>query len=366
MTELFLESYVAARAAFLAAASAVGARLGSAALPGTGAQGETLTIDWALIGPSGAPGTLLSISGVHGAEAHAGSAAQRAFIASLHPDDLAHDCNILLVHGLNPWGFSHRSRVDADNVDLSRNFIDFNRTPPNNPHYERVHAALCTAGWGNDGLERVKQVFGELAEELGAAGALTAFTGGQHCHGDGVSFGGFWPSPSQRIFRRIVESELGQCRRIAYVEWHTGAGAFGRPLVIGLDAPSSPARARRNQWWSGQPGLQCEDEVFESGLTPEWSGLLFHGLTRVAPGVEIAGAPIEIGTVTDFEAIEAGFIDRWLRFGDPGDPELMTAMRARLRAAYDPPDARWRAEVSRIGREMHELALHGLRRWVAE
>lgn len=360
---MFAESYAETRNAFRAAISALGGRLASAAVPGTGAQGEELTVDWAVIGPDDAPRTLLSISGVHGAEGHAGSAAQRAFAAALDPRDLGADCNVVIVHALNPWGMSHGHRVDADNVDLSRNFGDFGAPLRPNPDYARIHDIVCPDRWDAELPGRASELFGALSAEWGAARALTAFTGGQHSHADGLGFGGIGPSPSHRIFEHIVETELGRCRRMAYLEWHTGFGDYGRPLVVALDAPGSEPRARMARWWADQD-LQSDDEAFESGETPDWSGLLLPGLRRLAPHIEIAGAPIEIGTVSNFEAFEAVMIDRWLRLGiGPNDARMRSTLRARLRAAYNPADAAWRRSVVEIGRSMHVAALRGLNAW---
>jgi hypothetical protein len=362
----FAESYVEARSAFRAAMETLGGRLESATVPGTGIQGEELTIDWVVIGPTGAPDTLLSISGVHGAEGHAGSAAQRAFAAVLDPRDLGYACNVVMIHTLNPWGVSHGHRTDADNVDLSRNFVAFDTTLRRNPGYARVHDIACPDRW-DDGLSsRVGALFQSLTTEWGAAAALTAFTGGQYSHPDGIGFGGDRPSPSHHAFRQIVDGELSACRRMAYLEWHTGFGDYGQPLAVALDAPGTAARRRMMGWWTGQ-GLQSEDEAFDSGETPDWSGLLLPGLRRMAPHIEIVGAPIEIGTVPNVQAFEAVMIDRWLRLGlEPENTDLRSMLREKLRAAYDPADPAWRERVVEIGRSMHVAALRGLRAWRIE
>ncbi|MEO7468932.1 MAG: DUF2817 domain-containing protein [Sphingobium limneticum] len=363
---MFVESYDEARHAFRASMETLGGRLESATIPGVGAQGEELTIDWAVIGPAGASGTLLSISGVHGAEGHAGSAAQRAFAALLDPRDLGDECNVVMIHALNPWGVSHGHRVDADNVDLSRNFGDFDAMLRLNPDYALIHDIVCPDRWDDGLLGRVRALFQSLTGELGAAAALTAFTGGQHSHPEGVGFGGVRPSPSHRVFKHIVDTEFTACRRMAYLEWHTGFGDYGQPLAVALDAPGTAARNRMTCWWADQ-GLQDEDQAFESGETPDWSGLLLPGLRRMAPQIDIVGAPIEIGTVSNFEAFEAVMIDRWLRLGrEPGDADLRSTLRARLRAAYDPADPIWRERVVEIGRRMHVAALRGLHAWQME
>ena len=37
---------------------------------------------------------------------------------------------VVLVHGLNPYGFAHFTRTTENNVDLNRNFIDRSEGPP--------------------------------------------------------------------------------------------------------------------------------------------------------------------------------------------------------------------------------------------
>src|SRR5690606_39367139 len=38
---------------------------------------------------------------------------------------LPEDTAVLLIHAINPYGFSHIRRVNEDNIDLNRNFRDF-------------------------------------------------------------------------------------------------------------------------------------------------------------------------------------------------------------------------------------------------
>ncbi len=352
-----------ARAAFRRGVRQAGGRLEVAPIPGLGADAEDLTIDWGVIGPAHSSKVLLSISGTHGAEGHAGSVAQRAFLASLAEEALPDSCSIVLVHALNPWGLSHGHRVDAENVDLSRNFCNFDRPRPTNPDYDLIHRQVCPDLWRDGMLERVQQLYRELSAELGHGRALTAFTGGQYTHADGLAFGGYRPSPSHIVLRRIVQTELSSCRQLAFLEWHTGAGAYGEPLIMALQPSDHPARARMAEWWAGL-ALQGPENAFESRETPDWSGLLFEGLQRWLPDTDITGAPIEIGTVTSFEAFEAVMIDRWLRLGTAGgERQTREGLMARLTAAYCPPDLNWQENVARHGETFHAAALRGLEAW---
>src|SRR3546814_2009693 len=111
------DTYADSRAAFLEAARDRSATLSEHILSGAkGALGETLAMDVAVVGDARAPKALLIVSGEHGLEGAPGSAAQRAVLQQL-PAPPA-DMQIVLVHALNPWGFSHRSRANEENIDV--------------------------------------------------------------------------------------------------------------------------------------------------------------------------------------------------------------------------------------------------------
>ena len=134
-TRHFSGTYVEARAKFLEAAAQCDARVESFVLEGhRGALGEELATDVAWLGPMGARKILLVSSGTHGPEGFCGSGAQ---IATLHDADLLSRLQkagvaLLLVHAVNPHGFSHLHRGNEDNIDLNRNHIDFTAPLPVN------------------------------------------------------------------------------------------------------------------------------------------------------------------------------------------------------------------------------------------
>ena len=51
-----------------------------------------------------------------------------------------------IVHALNPVGFSWVRRVNEDNVDLNRNFVDWT-SPPRNDAYADIADLLVPAEW---------------------------------------------------------------------------------------------------------------------------------------------------------------------------------------------------------------------------
>ena len=44
----------------------------------------------------------------------------------------------MLIHAINPHGFAWLRRVTEDNVDLNRNWIDFDQPAPANPAYDAL------------------------------------------------------------------------------------------------------------------------------------------------------------------------------------------------------------------------------------
>src|SRR3546814_17471906 len=49
---------------------------------------------------------------------------------------------MLFVHAVNPFGFAHMLRVNENNVDLNRNFLDFAAPLPPNPVYAAIAQTL--------------------------------------------------------------------------------------------------------------------------------------------------------------------------------------------------------------------------------
>ena len=84
--------------------------------------------DVARLGPKDARSVLLVQSGTHGVEGYCGSAIQAAVLEVIDNKTVARNTAVVMVHGINPFGFSWCSRSDENNVDLNRNFIDFSDT----------------------------------------------------------------------------------------------------------------------------------------------------------------------------------------------------------------------------------------------
>ena len=112
----FSNSYEQARAKFLRASVKAGACIQTTDLE------DDLEVDVALLGQPEKP-TLVVTSGLHGVEGFFGSAVQLSLLKRLQQSDCLHNIRVVLVHGLNPYGFKNIRRFDQSNIDLNRNFL---------------------------------------------------------------------------------------------------------------------------------------------------------------------------------------------------------------------------------------------------
>ena len=246
ITGCFAENYAEARAGFLAAAKRRGLEVATDLNPLKGAQGEELATDAVLLGAADAPALLVVTSGTHGVEGFCGSGCQRAL---LDDDDMirrleAAKVAVLLVHAVNPYGFSHLRRVNEDNVDMNRNFRDFADTTEMNPAYAQVHGLLLPAEWPPTDANRA-EILGAVGK-MGMAAFQAAVSAGQGSHKDGLFYCGSQPTWSNRTIRSLL-SRFGTGRkRIGWIDIHTGLGPYGHgeKIFAGANDPAELARAR--------------------------------------------------------------------------------------------------------------------------
>lgn len=104
---------------------------------------EDLSIDWIRADALGKnEKVVIFTTGEHGIEGYVGSAMLQHFIDEYLPRLDPQTTGLLLVHAINPWGMKYHRRVNANNVDLNRNFLwDANFDPAFNPEYDSIKSA---------------------------------------------------------------------------------------------------------------------------------------------------------------------------------------------------------------------------------
>jgi len=244
--DCFAASYARARAKFLKAAAAARGEIRSFLHPDNKTpDGEPLAIDVACFGDRKARRQALFISGTHGQEGFSGSAVQVGWMGDGGPSKLPEDVGVVLVHGLNPYCFSHLSPTTENNVDLNRNFIDRSAgSAPANLHYETLHDDLMVRQWTDAENARVDAAMGAFTDKHGRDALFDTLARGQYRHPDGLMYGGKDREWSNRTLETIVQETLGGAEKVAFIDWHTGIGDYGKPFFLCFNEAGSELFAR--------------------------------------------------------------------------------------------------------------------------
>jgi hypothetical protein len=332
-------SYVDARAAFLAAAEAAGARVEAHPHPRRGLEGESLFVDVAELGRADAESVVLVVSGTHGVEGYCGSALQRHHLHLLAGGyDPATAPALVFVHALNPYGMSWVRRVNEDNIDLNRNFVDWSRPTPRNDEYTRLADLLVPTAWTAAEQERTLVALLGEAQTLGMERMQQIVQGGQFEHPTGLFYGGTGPTWSHRWLRGFAGQRLASARRVAVVDLHTGLGPWGHGSLLSSNPSGSATFDRQVAWW----GDVLADDATDS-VSADVAGGWLSVVDSFAPAAETTAICIEYGTVDPITVLQSLRADAVLHtHGDPTGPEAV-AVRAQVRSAFADDDPAWLA-----------------------
>ena len=355
----FADSYAEARTKFLAAAGDAGARICTYGRDDLkGCAGEDLACDVAVLGPDHAARAVIAITGTHGSEAFTGSAVLHCWLTSPHRAQ-SEDTKIVLVHAINPWAFSHKTRTTENNVDLNRNFIRDNvGYQRENPAYDALapflHIDPSDARRSLAAYRAYKSYLDQHGWHL-----ENEMLEGQYRHPDGLFFAGKEPEWSNRLFRKILNEHLARAATVGFVDWHTGVGSFGEVVYLITGDKGSAEYAAAVRWWNRDEG---EKSAFKSGATPNYRGLLSQAIRQELPDARVAGGVVEFGTADEYSIFRGDCLDRWVRFEGRNDPNV-AQFRDTYKDIMNPPDLSWRRMVLAEGPAIMNKLIAGVAAW---
>ncbi len=355
VSSCFSADYAEARDRFLAQAQAAGFALDRHEHPtARGAQGESLTIDVATAGPATAPALLIVLSGTHGAEGFCGSGCQVALMRDAAFRAAAAPIRLVFVHALNPYGFSHLSRTNEDNVDLNRNFLEFSSPPAASAAYAGVHGFIVPDEWppGPENVQRVK----DYIAAHGMAALQAAVSGGQHEFPDGLFYGGVRPAWSNAVLRGVLREEGRSRQVIAWIDVHTGLGPRGHGERIYAGRADAVELARARDWW-GDAVTSFHDG---SSTSAPLTGVNFQAVYDECPQAQCAGIALEFGTLPMMDVLQALRADQWLANHPDASKETRATIKRMVRDAFYQDADDWKVQVLQQGQASARDALAGL------
>jgi len=200
-------------------------RLTSHSLP----DGEDLSIDWISASATKRKDKLLILTtGEHGIEGYVGSAMMQLFIEEYLSRLDPTETGLLLVHIINPWGMKHHRRVNANNVDLNRNFVKENAPLiPSNPDYAPLDSFLNPPRpFRNPTLHKLAMILRVpgLILRFGVAKFRAATLLGQYRFPKGVYFGGQELQEETLTMMEQYREHIRDYAQVLHLDMHTGYG----------------------------------------------------------------------------------------------------------------------------------------------
>ena len=356
MEGCFSEDYVEARGKFLVAASELDAKVESHRLTLRGPDGDELATDTAWLGALDAPRVLATISGTHGVEGFFGSATQVEWLRRARTTKLPPDVAVLHIHAINPFGFAWIRRTNEDNVDINRNWINFDEDFPVNPWYDELSDDLCPADWSAASQAETGVRLGGWQQRHGFPAFQKAVSGGQWKHPLGLFYGGKAPSWSRNTLAAIVESKLARASRVCVLDFHTGLGPFGyAEPIIGL--PRADAGFARARAWIGAAARSLYGD---GSVSAEIKGDSLSALPRLLRDSAVDVVAMECGIRPINEVALALRADAWLHaHGDLRSVEAKH-IKTMLRGAFHSDDPLWQGMALGQGLAACHAAMGGL------
>jgi Protein of unknown function (DUF2817) len=258
------------------------------------------------------------------------------------------------VHALNPHGFSWWRRTTHENVDLNRNWHNFNAPLPVNAGYEEIAPYLVPSSWPpSDANEAALMAY---AAQHGAMGLQAAISGGQYRHPSGLFYGGLGPTWSNTTLRQVLRSHAQRCTRLGWIDLHTGLGPSGHGEIIfsARNEPTTLARARA--WW----GSTVTSTYDGSSTSAPLVGMMFGAAYDECPQAVYTGMALEYGTLPVPDMLQALRADQWLQ-SNPGAPAAQaTAIKKQIRDAFYTDTPAWKQAIVEQGLRAAHQAVQGL------
>ena len=149
------------------------------------------------------------------------------------------------MHAINPYGFAWTRRVNEDNVDLNRNFVDHDKAYPKNDGYLAIADAILPQDWSDESQAATRarvRLLRPEARRLRPAGRDQQ----RPVH------------PSRRHLLRRRQADLEQPHdprrsparssaaraRVGIIDFHTGLGPFGHGELICAVPPTAKSFPR--------------------------------------------------------------------------------------------------------------------------
>ena len=329
--------------------------------PASAADDPRLTIDVAAHRISDSAPTLIVSSGLHGAEGFLGGAVQQACLQDWLREGLPEDCNLLLIHALNPHGFALRRRFDSENIDPNRNFLLPNQTYSGAPPiYQKLDRLLNPRQPDRVSMAFWPRALGAIVR-FGYRPISAAVAQGQYEFPQGLFFGGKGPGETQRVVDAHFDDWLSGSGPVLHLDFHTGLGPFGQLNFLMEQTLTPDQLAWLNRCFDPKRIQRVEQgrHLYEAlGSFGEWC-------IKRNPNRDYIFMCAEVGTYSAGKMLrglrDENCCTHWCRRTAAADSRQRDRQRDRLEELFCPASEAWRVSVLEQCQAAVQNGLQGLR-----
>jgi hypothetical protein len=357
-TEYFSPDYFAARVRFRRAVDHAGWELNSHPVAARGPEGQELTVDVAHTPAEPGSPTLLLTTGLHGPEGFFGSAVACALLHGGIWTAKRPKVRIVLVHALNPFGFSHLRRTDEENIDPNRNFLvtgdsyggssaAYGRLDswlnPERPPY-KPGAYLPRLVWS--------------AFRLGIPALKQTIAGGQYDFPRGLFYGGSAPSSTHRLLESNLRRWIEKSSTILHFDFHTGLGRWSTHKLL-VDGNQIKEQAG---WLQDCVDPDLIDRPGNRGIAYHTRGSLGTWCAALLAPARYAYFCAEFGTYPVWQILAGLRAENQAHHWAKPRSRLILCTKARLKELFCPRSPVWRKRTLSSSIQLIQKALRGLAR----
>jgi hypothetical protein len=266
------------------------------------ASNEDLSIDWISAEAQGKKEKMLIVTTAeHGIEGYVGTALLQLFTEEFLPHINPRNTGILLVHTINPWGMKHRRRVNANNVDLNRSFVqDFAPLGTANPDYDLLYKLLNPS----QPLRAVPlQIAGFVIQAVynlaryGMSRLREATLRGQFNHPEGIYFGGQSQQEETGLLMNLFEQVIAGYDQMLTIDLHTGYGPRDQMTLVASAQEKMTSDEMSKKFNVPNVAAANPDEFYS--IQGDMIEYLYSLMKTKFPGKHFYAATCEFGTFGD-------------------------------------------------------------------
>ena len=317
-------------------------------------ESEDLSIDWITAEPIKKKEKLVMITtGLHGVEGFVGAAMLDLFIKEYAEKLDPSSTGLKLVHVLNPWGMANTRRVNPNNVDLNRNFMERREVflDEFNPDYKNLDGILNPVHplkpfWMEE-IRFLRNVIVNLYR-YGVQSMRGAVMLGQQSNPDGLYFSGREFQLETIFLKKIIIQGLSSYDSVLHIDMHTGYGPSSQMTMV-----NSPAETRKPDQlindFQYPRILQADPEQFYrmQGDMVDW----VYRLKKVDyPKIKHFGMAFEFGTygegiLKEIKSLRTMIYENQAAHHGSSSVKLEAHMRKEFVEMYFPHSSRWREKA---------------------